>query len=601
MVDPRIYRGFLVVVAFAVIVFGFSLKNQPPPLTTTIAPGQFFTDLPSTVHTLEQQPESADRAPGSPGDSALATYVAQELAGENNSGISGFSVRDDSFSAQTTAGQQTLENVIATRPGLGSGTIVVVSHRDAVASPGKAELYSTAVMLDLARALSGETLNRSVMLVSTSGQIGAAGATRLARSLAGQQVDAVIVLGNLAGKVVSRPVVVPWSSTYKLSPPLLNNTLATFVKSQTGIANQDSGLAGQVARLAFPFAITEQAPFASQSLPAVLLSLSGDRPIGANIELATARTENLASAVLETVNALDHGPVVGSPSSYLELSGQLVPLWAVRLLVLVLILPVAAAALDAVARTRRRGHTLTRWLAWVLTGAVPFVIGLAALLVARASGLLSFAPPGAVAGAGVPRTSGDLVVMLAVLALVVGSFVFVRPLCLRLLAQQLPEGGRRPESPAADAAAVALSVVLCVLALVLWVLNPFAALLLVPALHLWLWLAQPGARSRRWSIALLLVLGIAPGVLVLFYYANAYNLSPLSLAWSLALMPGGAMSVVVALCWSVALGCLSSAVVIGVRAARASAIAADAPVTVRGPASYAGPGSLGGTKSALRR
>ena len=54
-------------------------------------------------------------------------------------------------------------------------------------------------MLDLARALSGETLNRSVMLVSTSGQIGAAGATQLAQSLVGQQVDAVIVLGDLAG------------------------------------------------------------------------------------------------------------------------------------------------------------------------------------------------------------------------------------------------------------------------------------------------------------------------------------------------------------------------------------------------------------------
>lgn len=142
---------------------------------------------------------------------------------------------------------------------------------------------------------------------------------------------------------------------------------------------------------------------------------------------------------------------------------------------------------------------------------------------------------------------------------------------------------------------------LCVLTLAIWVFNPFAALLLIPALHLWLWLAQPAARSRRWSIAVLLLVGIAPGVLLLFYYANAYGLSPLALAWSLALMPGGAMSVVAALYWSVALGCLASAVIIGLRAVRAAATAAEAPVTVRGPASYAGPGSLGGTKSALRR
>jgi hypothetical protein len=61
------------------------------------------------------------------------------------------------------------------------------------------------------------------------------------------------------------------------------------------------------------------------------------------------------------------------------------------------------------------------------------------------------------------------------------------------------------------------------------------------------------------------------------------------------------MSVVIALCWALTLGCTASAVIIGLRAVRATAAAADQLVTVRGPASYAGPGSLGGTKSALRR
>ena len=106
------------------------------------------------------------------------------------------------------------------------------------------------------------------------------------------------------------------------------------------------------------------------------------------------------------------------------------------------------------------------------------------------------------------------------------------------------------------------------LALIVWVLNPFAALLLVPALHMWLWLAQPGARGRRWSMALLLLVGILPLALILFYYANAYGLSPIALAWGLALLPGGAMPIVSALCWSLALGCGVSAVVIGLRAAR---------------------------------
>jgi hypothetical protein len=236
---------------------------------------------------------------------------------------------------------------------------------------------------------------------------------------------------------------------------------------------------------------------------------------------------------------------------------------------------------------------------WVLAGVMPFLVGLVALLIARAGGLLSATPPGAV-GDGVKLAGGDTAVLLTVLALVVASFALLRPLCLRALARR-SESARRPESPAADAAAVALSVVMCVLAVIVWALNPYAALLLVPALHLWLWLAQPGARSRRWSVALLLLLPIVPALLVLFYYANAYGLSPVGLAWSLALLPGGAVSIVTALYWAVALGCLASAIVIGFRAARAAATTPEPAVTVRGPSSYAGPGSLGGTKSALRR
>ncbi len=590
-------------VAFAVIVFGFSLQSQPPGLGTTIAPGQFFTNLPATVASLEvakfcrsfapgrrvtapSPPTSRSSCPARPGR-ASADSASAPTASPPRPRAASRRWRTSSPRAPASAAARSWSSATATR----------------WPRPGKADLYSTAILLDLARALSGETLSRSVMLVSTSGQIGSAGASRLAESLAGQPVDGVIVLGDLAGSATRPPVVVPWSSTDALGAASARQHPVRLCRHRrSGLHNASSGLAGQVARLAFPFAITEQAPFAVRGIPAVLLSLSGDRPIAGNIAIGSAtRTANLATAVLQTINALDHGPLVGAPRGYLELSGQLVPMWAIRLLVLALILPVAAADLDAVARTRRRGHTLTRWLAWVLTGAVPFVVGLMALLVARAAGLLSATPAGAVGSVGVPRTGGDLAVMLGIVALVVLSFLFLRPLCLRGLAQQLPDSGRRPESPAADAAAVSLSVVLCLLTLIVWALNPFAALLLVPALHLWLWLAQPGARSRRWSIALLLLVGVLPGGLVLFYYANAYGLSPVELAWSLALMPGGAMSVAAALYWSLALGCLASAVVIGLRTMRAAATAAEAPVTVRGPASYAGPGSLGGTKSALRR
>ncbi len=599
MVDPRIYRGFLVVAAFAVIIFGFSLQDQPHGLASAAPPGQFFGSADATMKSLAHQ--YPNRAPGSADDRRLAGYVAGQLAGDN------FTVTTQEFQAETAVGSRQLETVSATRLGLGHGSIVVVAHRDATRPHAVADMSGTAVLLSLAHALSGETLNRSVTLVSTSGQIGLAGATQLARSLAGP-VDAVLVLGDLAGANVRQPTTVAWSDGDLLAPPALRNTLANFVAQQAGIPAQGAGLAGQFARLAFPFAITEQAPFAGQDIPAVLLSVSGDRPIIGPEPLGpSGRIASLGSAALQTVDALDSGPSIPAPSSYLMLSGKVVPLWAVRLLILALILPVAATTLDALARTRRRGHAVTRWVGWVLAGAVPFLVGLAALLLARVAGLFSTAPPGAVGG-GVSLTGGDAVVLAVVLMLVIASFVFLRPWCLRLLARQpgqvrRPDTGasRRPESPPADAAAVALSVVMCALAVVLWLLNPYAALLLVPALHLWLWLAQPGARTRPWAVLALLLVAVLPGVMVLVYYAIVYGLSPLQLAWSLALMPGGPVPIGFALCWAVALGCLASAIVIGRRTQRVAAATPESVVTVRGPASYAGPGSLGGTESALRR
>jgi hypothetical protein len=66
------------------------------------------------------------------------------------------------------------------------------------------------------------------------------------------------------------------------------------------------------------------------------------------------------------------------------------------------------------------------------------------------------------------------------------------------------------------------------------------------------------------------------------------------------LLAGHGVSLIAALEWSLVLGCLAGVATLSVLAARGSR-ATPVPVTVRGPITYAGPGSLGGTKSALRR
>jgi hypothetical protein len=53
--------------------------------------------------------------------------------------------------------------------------------------------------------------------------------------------------------------------------------------------------------------------------------------------------------------------------------------------------------------------------------------------------------------------------------------------------------------------------------------------------------------------------------------------------------------------WSCILGCGLAAILVVLRKQREPGGPGDGPVSIRGPLSYAGPGSLGGTTSALRR
>jgi hypothetical protein len=589
MVDPRIYRSGLALVAVAVIVFGFSLTGQPSPAPSNLAPVPLNGKaLLATMKSLSRQFPS--RAPGSPGDLGLADYVASQLQG-----TSGFTVRTTTQDLSTARGERPVVTVTAKRPGLAGGAIVLVAHRDASSSPGLADLSGTEVLLDLARLIAGQTESHTVMLVSTSGSVGAAGATQLAGSLASQPVDAVITLGDLGAPHPTQPLVDPWSDADVVAPPLLRQTISRYVSTDTGLSSGNYTVGAQLAHLAFPYTSSEQGPFGSYGLPAVEFSTSGYGPTPPGQLVSSLRLQQSEEAILQTVSALDNTSPVPGPSSYLVLSGQLVPGWAARLLVLALILPVAGAIVDSVARARRRGHSMLRWLGWVLASTVPFLLALIALLIVRAGDLLSGTPPGPVAGT-IPLGAGGIALMAILAVILVASFALLRPRCVRLAARLRPRA--RPGTPSGDAAAISLMVILCLVALILWLGNPFTALLLVPALHVWLWLAQPGVRSRRWSMVGLGLLGLVPAALVVGYYVHAFHLTPVGLVWSGMLMIlGGALSPLAGLAICLLLGCAVSVLIIVLRSAPAPSQAT--PVTVRGPVTYAGPGSLGGTKSAL--
>jgi hypothetical protein len=617
MLDPRIYRTGLVAVVLAVIVFAFALQGPAAPLSTSLAPDAFNGQnaYQDTVSLARGFPR---RSPGSTQDGALGQVIAARLRAD------GYGVREQHFVAATPWGPRRLFNVIGVQQGLSNAAIVVVAHRDSLHSPAVAEQSGTGVLLELARVFSGETFSHTVVVVSTSGSAGAAGAARIAAGLR-RPIDAVIALGDMAGTGLRHPLVVPWSNTSQLAPEVLRSTVGAALRAQAGLSAGSPSLLGELAHLAFPFAVTEQAPFDARGVPAVLLSASSAAPPPAAEPVSLQRVTRLGRAALEAVGALDGRSRIPSPSAYMNVGGKLLPKWVMQLLVLALILPGIATAIDGFARARRRGYLVGRRFVWIGMCTLPFIAVVLITRVLGATGLIN-APAEPVGPDTFPLGTGGIAILACLAALIVGSFAwFWRAGGLRALvgrdgmggapakaslhravsngnARQGANGAKRRE-PLGDPGAVAATlIVLCALALVVWAVNPFAALLLVPALHVWLVALAPGARLGRSLRVVMLGLGFALPALVVAYYVVTLGFGPLGLIWTAAMMvAGGQLGLPAALLLCLLLGVAVSAVanVIEILRAKIDRTQPATPITVRGPVTYAGPGSLGGTKSAL--
>ncbi|MDQ2897117.1 MAG: hypothetical protein M3Y09_15970, partial [Actinomycetota bacterium] len=399
MLDPRIYRTGLTVVVLAVLVLAFSLQDQQSALTSPLAPDAFNGQnvAATTAQLTKGQPP---RPPGSAADQDLATQVATDVRSVSKGA---FSVTTDTFTGQTADGARTLENVVAVRPGsVQAGSLVIVAHRDARGSPATAALSGTATLIELARDLAGETLHRTVVLASTTGAQGTAGALRLATTVAGP-IDAVIVLGDLASRHLQQPIVVPWSTSPNVASPVLRNTLGAELRTQASIGPTGTSLFGQYLHLAFPLTLSEQAPFGDLGVPAVLVSLTGERgPAPASALAGANQLTAVGRGVLATLSALDSGAPVPAASPYLLLDGKVVPGWALSIFVLALIVPVLLTTIDGLARARRRGHPLWRWIVLVLAAALPFALIGVVVLLARLAGALPVAPAAPVGPGTVP-------------------------------------------------------------------------------------------------------------------------------------------------------------------------------------------------------
>jgi hypothetical protein len=608
MLNGRLYRVAFVPFALALALASFSLTARPQPLSSTLAPDA-FEGAPALTELKSLAAEFPNRRPGSPGDDELAAKVAQTLEGLGTAGHGGFQVRTHRFQAQTIDGERTLETVLAQRAGSsGSGAtpIVIVAHRDASASGAEAELSGTAALIELARVFAARETQRTIVLISTSGASGGdAGALDFVANDQGGRapINAAIVLGDVAGVSEHKPFVVPYSDGFGSAPELLQRTMAGAIMQNLGGNPGAPSAIGQFAHLVFPFATGEQGPLNASGLPAVLVQVSGEATPPANEAVSQERLEGFGRAALSAVDALDAAPdIEATPQTGLVLGRQVLPEWAVRLLIATLLMPPLLLLADGYARLRRRrgssgDRAMLRGLVWTASCALPFLVAAVFAKALGWLGALPAAPAMPVQASALPFQGPAVRAVLAV-ALVLGLGWLAWPWAVRRL-------GCRASPPDDDAAGLAMLAVLLLVGAVVWVFNPYAALLMLGALHLWLLLVSARTRPARPAALALVALALVPLALLIAFYASELGVGLGGIAWeAVLLLVGGQVGIAAMVLWSLAFGCVAAATLLALAppvATEDDGIDDGTPLRIRGARTYAGPGSLGGTESALRR
>jgi hypothetical protein len=512
----------------AALIAAFSLQQQPDPFTGDIPPDAFDAQTGARLTTVLAS-TYADRRAGSPGDAALAERIAELL----RNAMPTADVRTDEFTAPTPDGERRLRNVSATLLGQPGPEIVVVAHRDALEPGSAAELSATGALLTLARTAGQSRFDRTIRFVSTSGASGGGltGATRLARQLS-EPVEAVLVLGDMSGGRDRPAEVVPWSNSRQAAPLRLQRTVEQALRTEALAPRGNTGLWTQLVHRGLPATVGEQGEINQAGKPAVLLSAGGTSRPPADAAVDPAGFSAYGRAALRSLRALDSPTAsVGPQLSGFVVAGQVMPAWAMRILILAIVLPVLGGALIVLLTLRRDEHPLAAGAAWTAGCAIgPLVAGLLIIALGRV-GAISPAVPAPFAGGAAPPTAWAWVLIAFLLILLIATIVVAGPRLTRDVA------GRTRPSRISVAAGVFGLMAVVTLVLVAW--NPPAGLLVLPALVAWPAAIAPVPVTSPLHRAGLALLGALLPVAALVTVVGGLDVPLAQVPWWLVLLIAG--------------------------------------------------------------
>ena len=537
MIDLRLYRLSFAPALLALIAAMFSLEGAPRAIEQGPLVGSIESDRAAAL-ARGIASASPEREAGSAGDARTADLVAEHFRE-----VSAGAVIEQSFDAAIDGEDVSLRNVLLTLPGKQQSTIVIVAGRDSRAAPGAASsAAATGLLIELATALGERDHERTFVLASTSG--GAAGASALLDALPARDfVQAVIVISQPGAANPHPPYAVASSSGISTGPVQLRRTAELAVSTQAQRTSTHESAFTRLARLAFPSGIGAQAPLIADGFEAVAISSAGERPLAPDEDelddLSPASLDAFGRATQSLIGALDLRPEPLEPerSVQLEVSDNLIPGWALALLALSLILPAAVTAVDAAARAARRGAEPARGLLWAAARGLPFVGALAILY-----GLAAF---GAIPRPDFPFDPGAYPIGAR------AAIAFVLMLAAAAASVRLLRSIRVTAASAPASAAVGLGAVSALACVVVWLANPYLALLLTPAAHVWLLAAGDGRPGRGALTTAAAAVACVPVLAAVIAVAHALSLGG-DAPWTFTLMVADGqieLAVTTALCF----------------------------------------------------
>jgi hypothetical protein len=511
-INSRLYRGTWLLVGLPLLVLAFSVA-RPPPLSAPNLPPAFDAGAAAAI-AADLSSRYPDRTTGTTGARGAAAWFRQQLTPY------GFPVRAERFRATIGGHKTTLVDLVAEKPGLDpQHEIVVMAHRDGTGMNDNAS--GTAALIELARSYAPTAgaqrikLPYSLVFLSTdAASEGARGADHFSAEPGTRgNVIAVVNLDSIGGP--GRPRIVFGGDTARSpAPGLVETARAALEKESGGDPSRPSGLQ-QLFGLAFPFSPYEQAPFVSRGIPAVTMTTAGARPPAterADEQLNIRHLESIGRAAQDAVDAMEQGvSLAQGPASYVFLGRRVIRGWAIEIVLVAMLLPFLAAAVDLFARCRRRHIRIAPALR-SYRSRLGFWAWVAALFLVF--GALGFWG----SGDGRPPSLNSVKWPMAALGVLV---VLAGLGWLVARSRILPRRPIRPEERLAGHSAALLA--LGVIGLLVAATNPFSLVFVLPSLHAWLWMPQ--VQDRRPAVrASVFLAGFAGPLYLVWTFATHYGL-----------------------------------------------------------------------------